>query len=30
MDFDESAEEAAFRAEAHAWLSAHAKQQDRT
>ena len=28
MDFDESAEEAAFRAEAHAWLSAHAKLKD--
>ncbi len=28
MDFDESAEDAAFRAEAHAWLSAHAKLKD--
>jgi alkylation response protein AidB-like acyl-CoA dehydrogenase len=28
MDFDESAEEAAFRAEAHAWLSAHATLKD--
>jgi alkylation response protein AidB-like acyl-CoA dehydrogenase len=28
MDFDESAEEAAFRAEAHAWLSAHAELKD--
>ncbi len=28
MDFDESAEEAAFRAEAHAWLSAHAALKD--
>jgi alkylation response protein AidB-like acyl-CoA dehydrogenase len=28
MDFDESAEEAAFRAEAHAWLRAHATLKD--
>jgi alkylation response protein AidB-like acyl-CoA dehydrogenase len=28
MDFDESAEDAAFRAEAHAWLSAHATLKD--
>ena len=28
MDFDESAEEAAYRAEAHAWLSAHATLKD--
>jgi alkylation response protein AidB-like acyl-CoA dehydrogenase len=28
MDFDESAEEAAFRAEAYAWLSAHATLKD--
>jgi alkylation response protein AidB-like acyl-CoA dehydrogenase len=28
MDFDESAEDAAYRAEAHAWLSAHATLKD--
>src|ERR1035437_2643 len=28
MDFDESAEEAAFRAEARAWLNKHAKLKD--